>query len=429
MPAFDRERAAAILVDALYLGDQTAAEKWKVTSRTLRNYRERLATDPVFSAIFHEKRQASGALWAADLARALSAGIRPLTESERERLTLLLHAGAVGEWNWEALANWDPEVLTSVLDPELVESLSRDVEALTALFSTVQEPQGEEEEPQEAPEPELDRAEELLERWGVQPGQVWRIPSAKGGEHRIICGDSGDPAVVHRLLGGERPTLVFTDPPYGVSIGEKNRLLNEFAEGRRNPTDIKADDLHPDELYARLLPSFKLVREVMAEDCSAFVTAPQGGDLGLIMLLMRDAGLPVRHVLIWVKNAPTFSLGRLDYDYQHEPILFTWGKRHKRHRRGPHTTSVWMVDRPTKSPDHPTMKPVALVENAVLNHTDEGDIALDPFLGSGTTIVAAERQGRLGRGVELEPRYVAVVLQRLADMGLQPELAQKSQNG
>jgi hypothetical protein len=80
MPAFDRERAAAILVDALYLGDQTAAEKWKVTSRTLRNYRERLATDPVFSAIFHEKRQASGALWAADLARALSAGIRRLAE-------------------------------------------------------------------------------------------------------------------------------------------------------------------------------------------------------------------------------------------------------------------------------------------------------------------------------------------------------------
>ena len=355
---------------------------------------------------------------------------RPLTESERERLTLLLHAGTVGEWDWEALADWDPEVLTSVLDPELVESLSRDVEALTALFSTVEEPQGVEEEPQEPPEPEPDRAEELLERWGVQPGQVWRIPSARGaGEHRIICGDSGDPATVHRLLGGERPTLVFTDPPYGVSIGEKNRLLNKFQRSRRNLTDIEADDLPPDELYARLLPSFRLVREVMAEDCSVFVTAPQGGDLGLTMLLlMRDAGLPVRHILIWVKNAPTFSLGRLDYDYQHEPILFTWGKRHKRYRRGPHTTSVWMVDRPTRSPDHPTMKPVELVENAILNHTDEGDIVYDPFLGSGTTIVAAERQGRLGRGVELEPRYVAVALQRLADMGLQPEL-QKSQNG
>jgi DNA modification methylase len=265
-------------------------------------------------------------------------------------------------------------------------------------------------------EPQIDQAEELRARWGVEPGQIWVL-----GEHRLLCGDSTKAEDVERLLGDLRPSLVFTDPPYGVAIGEKNRLI-----GASNTDDLALDTLPPGELAAALLPAFKLVREFMADDCTVFVTAPLSGEIGVTMLLMmREAGLPVRHVLIWKKNAPTFSMGRLDYDYQHEPILLTWGKRHKRPMLGAHRTSVWEIDRPRASVEHPTMKPVALVENALLNNSDAGDLVFDPFHGSGTTLVACENQGRRCRAVEISPAYVAVALQRWHELtGKTPVLEQ-----
>ncbi|HUU94951.1 MAG TPA: site-specific DNA-methyltransferase, partial [Phycisphaerae bacterium] len=144
---------------------------------------------------------------------------------------------------------------------------------------------------------------------------------------------------------------------------------------------------------------------------------PQGGELGMMMMMMmmQEASLPVRHVLIWKKNQPTFSMGRLDYDYQHEPILMTWGKRHKCYRQGPFRTSIWEVPKPRKSAEHPTMKPVALVTNALLNHTLVGQNVADIFLGSGTTLIAAEQLGRRCYGMEIEPRYVDVIVKRWED--------------
>lgn len=223
---------------------------------------------------------------------------------------------------------------------------------------------------------------------------------------------------------GERASCVFTDPPYGVSVGKKNVMMSSF---RRvgNTTDIVDDDLSPEELKERLVPAFVNIRtRVMAEDCTLFVTAPQGGELGMMMMMMmREAGLSVRHVLIWKKNAPTFSLGRLDYDYQHESILLTWGKRHKRPMNGTHKTSVWEVDKPRSSKEHPTMKPVELVVNAYLNHSDSGDITFDAYSGSGTSVIAAEQTGRKCRAIEISPGYVAVAIQRWVDAtGGTPEL-------
>jgi DNA modification methylase len=265
----------------------------------------------------------------------------------------------------------------------------------------------------------VDRAEELRVKWGVESGQMWWL-----GEHRIICGDCTDKAVVERVMAGERASLVFTDPPYGVAIGAKNRLLNSVVPSGRNSTDIEDDSLSPDDLKAQLLPAFRNIREtVMADDCTVFVTAPQGGELGMMMMMMREAGLPVRHVLIWKKNQPTFSLGRLDYDYQHEPILLTWGKRHKRPMRGKHRTSVWEIDKPRASKEHPTMKPVELVANALLNNSDSGDVAFDAYLGSGTTLIACEQLGRKCRAVEISPAYVAVAIERWATLtGCEPQL-------
>ena len=233
------------------------------------------------------------------------------------------------------------------------------------------------------------------------------------GQHRVMCGDSGKIEQLKELLGGAAPSLVFTDPPYGVAIGKKNRFLNSIQKSGRNLRDIESDDLDPESLKAVLLPAFKNLRSVMADDCTVFVTAPQGGELGMMMMMMmQDAGLGVRHVLIWKKNQPTFSMGRLDYDYQHEPILLTWGKRHKRPMKGEHRTSVWEIDRPRLSKEHPTMKPVALVANAMLNNSDVGDACLDIFLGSGTSLIAADQLGRVCYGMEIAPHYCQVILER-----------------
>jgi DNA modification methylase len=170
-----------------------------------------------------------------------------------------------------------------------------------------------------------------------------------------------------------------------------------------------------------LLKVFKLWRGYMADDCSVFVCSPQGGGLGMMMMMMMNAGLEIKHVLNWVKNSPTFSMGRLDYEYQHEPILFTWVKTHKRYKRG-FTTSTWNVDKPKHSADHPTMKPIELPMNALLNHTDEGDICVDNFGGSGTTMVACENLKRVCKMLELTPKYCAVILERMSEAfpGIEP---------
>jgi DNA modification methylase len=324
-----------------------------------------------------------------------------------------------------ALATLDPIGAMATHDVEALDALLQEVntgsDALQALLDEMAEDAGLYQPPEvtedEAP---VDRAEELRQKWGVESGQVWRL-----GEHRIICGDCTDVAVVERVMAGEKASLVFTDPPYGVAIGAKNRLLNSVQKAGRNLTDIEDDSLSPDDLKAQLLPAFRNIREtVMADDCTVFVTAPQNGELGMMMMMMmREAGLLVRHVLIWKKNQPTFSLGHLDYDYQHEPILLTWGKRHKRPMRGKHRTSVWEIDRPQANKEHPTMKPVELVVNALLNNSDAGDVAFDAYSGSGTTLIACEQLGRKCRAIEISPGYVAVAIERWATLtGCEPEL-------
>jgi DNA modification methylase len=243
----------------------------------------------------------------------------------------------------------------------------------------------------------------------TKTGDVWIM-----GDHRLICGDSTSAEDVNRLLDGGKADIVFTDPPYGVSIGSKNRFLNSFQKGGRNLTDIESDDMKPEELKDKLLvPAFTVLKSILAENATVFLTAPQGGELGMMMMLMmKEAGLPVRHVLIWKKNAPTFSMGRLDYDYQHEPILLTWGKKHEYYGAGQHRTSVWEIDKPIKSKEHPTMKPVELYVNAYLNNSKAGDVAYEPFAGSGTAFIASEKVGRKCRGVEIDPHYCDVIVKR-----------------
>ena len=270
-------------------------------------------------------------------------------------------------------------------------------------------------------------------------GDVWRL-----GEHVLMCGDASSEADMARLFeGGAKPMMVFTDPPYGVAIGTKNKTINAVEPGRGGciEVDIEGDTLGTDELYALLVKCFSNLRASCDEACSYYVSSPQGGELGLMMMMMmRDAGLPVRHNLIWVKSSAVFSLGRLDYDYQHEPIFYTWTKRHKfygdysttvmeedkplekmgkgelcdlvRALRGDPETSVIRCEKPQSSKLHPTMKPVRLIAHLMCNSSRRGDVVADVFGGSGSTLMAAEQLGRKCRMMELDPHYCDVIIAR-----------------
>jgi site-specific DNA-methyltransferase (adenine-specific) len=215
-------------------------------------------------------------------------------------------------------------------------------------------------------------------------------------------------------MDSEKADMVFTDPPYGVDYGEKNRFLNSFQKAGKNLKDIANDMLGKDELLDFLTKAFTLAYEQGADHCSYYVTAPQGGELGLMMMMMMMmmSGLPTRHVLIWNKNRQNFSLGRLDYEYKHEPILFTWKKTHKFYGKGQFKSSVWDIDKEQKCDLHPTMKPVALIENALLNSTEAGNIVLDLFGGSGSTLIACEKLNRKCRMMEIDPCYCDVIIER-----------------
>jgi DNA modification methylase len=246
-----------------------------------------------------------------------------------------------------------------------------------------------------------------IKKTNIKLGDMFEL-----GEHRLLCGDSTKKADVERLMQGEKADMVFTDPPYGVDYGAKNRFLNSFQKAGRNLKDVANDMLGKDELLDFLVKAFTLAYEYGADHCSYYVTGPQGGELGLMMMMMMMSGLPTRHVLIWNKNRQNFSLGRLDYEYKHEPILFTWKKTHKFYGGGECQSSVWDVDKEMKCDKHPTMKPIALMVNALLNSSQRGEICLDLFGGSGSTLIACEKTERKCRMIELDPQYCQVIIDR-----------------
>lgn len=240
-----------------------------------------------------------------------------------------------------------------------------------------------------------------------RPGDIYRL-----GDHRLMCGDSAKKEDWEKLMGDDRADMVFTDPPYGVAIGDKNKALNKLNKNKRVLDNIANDTLGEEELYDLLKSAFGNVKAMCKSDAVYYVTSPQGGSLGMMMMMMRDAGLPVRHILIWVKSSATFSMGRLDYDYKHEPIFYTWGEKHHNYREGENRTTIWEYDKPRKCDVHPTMKPVKLVANAIMDGSQKGDIVLDAFGGSGTTLIAAEQLGRRARLMEIDPHYVDVIISR-----------------
>jgi DNA modification methylase len=307
-----------------------------------------------------------------------------------------------GEWDFDELANWDmSDLLTwgfeeSDFPFDVAPAMNEGADA----------------------EPQIDKAEELRQKWDVQSGQMWQL-----GEHRIICGDCTDRAVVERVMGREKANMLLTDPPYGVSYADKNKWLNAVAFGNRIQTPIENDHEDIADTAKNLwLPSFSRAFECCCDTSSFYLFMPQGGDqMMMMMMMMNDAGWMPRHELIWVKN--NHVLGRADYNYKHEPILYGWKRKGTHKFYGDFQTSVIECNKPHNSDLHPTMKPVELIERLVPNNTQVGEIVYEPFSGSGTTLIACENLSRKCRAVEISPAYVAVAIQRWVDVtGKEPIL-------
>jgi DNA modification methylase len=325
----------------------------------------------------------------------------------------------------QALLSLDPMAALAGTDSAAMDALLRQIqtdnadlsEFLVGLAEDNGLIYGEQIDPQDDPGAQIDRAEELREKWQVQTGQLWQL-----GSHRIICGDCTDAAVFERLMGEDNAEMVWTDPPYGVAVEDKNKFLNSIAPSNRVEENLENDTLDEAGLESMLALSFDNTIRHCAAGAGWYVAAPPGPLHVLFGLALKERGI-WRQTIQWVKNNSTFSPMGVCYHWQAEPIVFGWlpGGGHRWHG-GRKQTTVWNIDRPMKSPEHPTMKPVELVERALENSSLLGEIALDPFLGSGTTLVAAERLGRVCRGIEISPAYIAVTLERWSEMsGQQPE--------
>ena len=229
---------------------------------------------------------------------------------------------------------------------------------------------------------------------GVVRGDVWHM-----GDHRVMCGDSGDEADVARLVAGEVARLMVTDPPYGVDYLGSGKGRKK---GRRG--SIANDDLGVDQaaFWTEAFRHWPL-------DGDAYVLSPSGPLIGTLCASIEAAGITHRQWLIWVKDR--LVLGRSHYHYRHEHVFYGWkGKTSWNGSRK--EDSVWNEPRPADSPEHPTIKPLPLCERAIENSSQPNDLVIDPFLGSGTTLIAAERTGRRCFGMELDPHYCRVVIAR-----------------
>ena len=309
-----------------------------------------------------------------------------LSEEQVKKLRALDNKLNESDWDFDLLADDIGELDFSGFDIDW--GLPADVEETEIV----------EDEP-----PEVDEEHEPI----CKLGDIWQL-----GEHRLMCGDSTDKETVERLMDGKKADMVFTDPPYNVDYSSKNAFLNEADKGNRIQKDIEGDFGYTDEECGEKLwkPAFQNMRDNAKDCCSIYVTMPQGGAHMMMMMTIAAAGWQVKHELIWVKN--NHVLGRTDYFYKHEPIMYGWSKTHKFYGKGKFDKSVWEIPKPQKSDLHPTMKPIALIANALENSSKENDIVLDLFGGSGSTLIACEQLGRVCYMCEISTHYCDVIIKR-----------------
>ena len=232
------------------------------------------------------------------------------------------------------------------------------------------------------------------------------------GPHRVLCGDSTLREDADSLMTDGRATLLITDPPYGVDYAAKNIFLNAISPANRIQEDIEGDNQSPEEMKNFWQDALEVAFDCTTDTASYYIFGPQGGDLMMRMMMsIKDANWQLKHMLVWAKN--NHVLGRSDYNYKHEPIWFGWktGRTHLFYGDASET-SLWEFDKPWRNDLHPTMKPIPLIGKAVRNSSKPDEIILDLFLGSGTTLIAADQLNRICYGMEIEPKYCQVIIER-----------------
>ena len=241
-------------------------------------------------------------------------------------------------------------------------------------------------------EDEFDVASELEKPAITKPGDVWTL-----GRHRLVCGDSTKPETFELLMAGRKANLVITDPPYNVNY--------EGSAGR-----IKNDNMANEAFYQFLLAAFQNTEAVMADDASIYVFHADTEGLNF-RRAFADAGFYLSGCCIWKKQS--LVLGRSPYQWQHEPVLYGW-KKNGKHQwyTGRKETTIWEFDKPKKNGDHPTMKPIALLAYPIMNSSMSNTVILDPFGGSGSTLIACEQSDRSCCTVELDEKFCDVIVKR-----------------
>lgn len=284
-------------------------------------------------------------------------------------------------------AGWDEQLLKVEIESLQAENFDVsltgfDEKELSDLFDSEKD----------AKDDNFDVDKELQKPTVTRAGDVWLL-----GAHKLICGDSTKEETYKTLMGEQKANLVVTDPPYNVNY--------QGSAGK-----IKNDNLKNEQFYHFLLDSFTCIEKSMADDASIYVFHADTEGLNF-RKAFADAGFYLSGTCIWKKQS--LVLGRSPYQWQHEPCLFGWKKngRHQWYSDRKQTT-IWEFDKPKKNGDHPTMKPIPLIAYPIRNSSMTNCIVLDPFGGSGSTLIACEQTGRICRTIELDEKYCDVIVKR-----------------
>jgi len=311
-----------------------------------------------------------------------------LTEAQRRALVIADNKIAEN-------AGWNDELLK--LELEELGDLGFDLDLIGFSDEELDELLGNDEQSGETDE---DETPEVEDEPVSRHGDVWVL-----GDHRLLCGDSTSKQDLEKLMNGELADMAFTDPPYNVDYGN-NAKDKMRGKDRRIMNDNLGDDF-----YQFLKDALTNLLSVTKGAC---YIAMSSSELDTLQKAFRDAGGKWSTFIVWAKN--TFTLGRSDYQRQYEPILYGWREGNDHFWCGARDQGdVWFFNKPVKNDLHPTMKPVELVERALRNSSKSRDIVLDLFGGSGSTLIACEKTGRAARLIELDPKYVDVIVRRWQD--------------
>lgn len=322
------------------------------------------------------------------LAAALKLGLKKVPCVKENHLTeTQKRAYIIADNKLSLNAGWDNELLAVELS-ELegadfnLDLLGFDEAELSSIFDA----------DKDVSEDDFDVEKELEEPCFSKTGDIWML-----GKHRVICGDATKLETFKTLLEDTKVNLVVTDPPYNVNY--------EGSAGK-----IKNDNMEDDKFYQFLFNSFVNMEQAMADDASIYVFHADTEGLNF-RKAFQDAGFYLSGCCIWKK--PSLVLGRSPYQWQHEPCLYGWKKKGK-HKwyAGRKETSVWEFEKSKKNADHPTMKPIALLAYPIKNSSMTNSLVLDPFAGSGSTLIACEQTGRICYAIELDEKYCDVIVKR-----------------